>query len=205
MKRKYGVQIGVFGECVCGVVENGIVVVGESKRVDLVLGELVEVVLLTGHDVFGYDLNVLIPIGPCVFVPEADDVAELVDDDAELVAVFSDADRLGAVAAFAYEGATTTGALGEHDVVWVLFWLALDEPDAGVVLPVAHGRTEERGAFVGEQGVDLVGYHCLVPESVLSSGGGSARTNRLLVLFRHRRRLDGNQQQKCCRRRQVGD
>jgi len=38
-----------------------------------------------------------------VFVPEADDVTKFVDDDAELVTVLADRDRLRTVAAFSDE------------------------------------------------------------------------------------------------------
>ncbi len=45
---------------------------------------------LTDHDVFAEDGHPLISIGPGVLVPETDHVAQLVNDDAELVAVLAD-------------------------------------------------------------------------------------------------------------------
>ena len=42
-----------------------------------------------------------VPVGPRVLVPEADHVAQLVDHDAELVAVLADRDGLLAVSATA--------------------------------------------------------------------------------------------------------
>lgn len=51
------------------------------------------------------DLNVSVSVGSGVFVPEADDVSQLVDDDAELVAILADGDGLGPVATPAHERA----------------------------------------------------------------------------------------------------
>ena len=57
----------------------------------------------TGQDVFEDDLDVVVTVWARVLVPEADDVAELVNDDAELVAVLADRDRLRTVAALSHE------------------------------------------------------------------------------------------------------
>ena len=70
-------------------------------------------ILLTNHDVVPNDSDPLVPVGPCVLVPEPDDVAQLVDDDAKLVAVLADGDGLGAVAALANEGAATKEGKGQ--------------------------------------------------------------------------------------------
>lgn len=50
-----------------------------------------------------------VPIGPGVFVPESDHVSQLVDHDAELVAVLADGDRLSPVAATTHETAAPGG------------------------------------------------------------------------------------------------
>ena len=60
----------------------------------------------TWHDVLVEDVDVVAPVGARVFVPEADHVTELVHDDAELVAVLADRDRLRPAAAFAHERTT---------------------------------------------------------------------------------------------------
>lgn len=51
---------------------NGIVVVRKTERVDIVGGELIEIVLLAGHNVSALDDNVIFAVGPCMFVPETD-------------------------------------------------------------------------------------------------------------------------------------
>ena len=50
----------------------------------------------TGHDVVADDVDVVVSVRPRVLVPKADDVAELVDHYAQLVAVLADRDRLRA-------------------------------------------------------------------------------------------------------------
>jgi len=57
----------------------------------------------TGQDVLEDDLDVVVAVRARVLVPEADHVTELVDDDAELVAVLADRDRLRSVAALSHE------------------------------------------------------------------------------------------------------
>lgn len=153
-------------ESVGCIMQDGVVIIGEAERVDLVSCQLVEVVLLAVHNVARNDLHVLVSVGSRMLVPEADDVAELVDDDAELVAVLADADGLRTVASLADEGAATARALGEDDVVAVLFRSTLDELDTGVVFPVTHGRPEEGGAIEREHRVNLVGNHGIVPQAV---------------------------------------
>lgn len=61
---------------------------------------------LTVHNIFSDDVDMLISVWSSVFMPETDNMSQFVDDNAELVAVFSDADCLGAVSSFSYEGAT---------------------------------------------------------------------------------------------------
>lgn len=45
--RKYGVQIGTSRERILRVVHDRIIVVGQSERIHFLLGQFVEVVLLT--------------------------------------------------------------------------------------------------------------------------------------------------------------
>ena len=61
----------------------------------------------TGHNVLADDVDVVVAIGSGMFVPEADDVTQLVDDDAELVAILADGYGLRPVAPFAHEGAAS--------------------------------------------------------------------------------------------------
>ena len=46
-----------LGECVPGVVHDAVIVVSQSEGVDLLRGELVEVVLLPHHHVLSLDLH----------------------------------------------------------------------------------------------------------------------------------------------------
>lgn len=61
---------------------------------------------LTWLDVIPDDGHVVVTVRSRVLVPEADDVAEFVHDDAELVAVLADGDGLGPVSATTHVGAT---------------------------------------------------------------------------------------------------
>ncbi len=61
---------------------------------------------LTDHDVFAEDGDPLVSIGPGVLVPETDHVAQLMNDDAELVAVLADRNGLWTVSAFPHKRAT---------------------------------------------------------------------------------------------------
>ena len=57
----------------------------------------------TWHDVLVEDVHVVAPVRARVFVPESDHVTELVNDDAELVTVLADRDRLRTAAALTDE------------------------------------------------------------------------------------------------------
>lgn len=61
---------------------------------------------LTWLDVIPDDGHMIVTVGPRVLVPEADDVAQFVHHNAELVAVLSDGDGLGPVAAATHIGTT---------------------------------------------------------------------------------------------------
>jgi hypothetical protein len=50
---------------------------------------------LTWHNIFTDDVNVVVPVRTRVLMPEANGVPELVDDDTEFIAIFSDGDCLG--------------------------------------------------------------------------------------------------------------
>lgn len=56
----------------------------------------------TWLDAFVEDIDELVSVWPRVLVPEADDVAKLVDDDPKLVTVFSDRNGLRPIASPAY-------------------------------------------------------------------------------------------------------
>ena len=57
----------------------------------------------TRQDIFKDDLDVIVSVRSRVLVPEAHHVTQFVDDDAELVAVLADRDRLRTVAALSHE------------------------------------------------------------------------------------------------------
>lgn len=69
----------------------------------------------TWLDVVSDDAHVLVAVRACVLVPEADDVPQLMDHDAELVTVLSYGDGLGAAASPPYIGAAPAkGGTGSH-------------------------------------------------------------------------------------------
>lgn len=63
----------------------------------------------TWLDVVPDDADVVVPVGSGVLVPEADDVAQLMHHDAELVAVLPDGDSLGSPTPPAYVRAAPAG------------------------------------------------------------------------------------------------
>lgn len=63
----------------------------------------------TWLDVLTHDGDVAVPVGPRVLVPKADDVAQLMDHDAELVTVLADRDGLRAPATATHVGAAPGG------------------------------------------------------------------------------------------------
>jgi hypothetical protein len=67
------------------IVHNGIVVVRQSKRVDLFISQLVEVILLSGHDVHLLNGDMVLSIRSCMLVPESNHMAQLMDNNAEFV------------------------------------------------------------------------------------------------------------------------
>lgn len=80
---------------------------------------------LTLHNVFRYDLYILIPIGTGVFMPEAHHMAKFVDDDTEFITIFANGYGLRPRAALANERATSArvkakiitanyGIIGDH-------------------------------------------------------------------------------------------
>lgn len=64
---------------------------------------------VTWLDVVSDDHHVFVAVRTRVFVPEADDVAQFVHDDAKLIAVFSYGDGLGASTSPAHIGTTPAG------------------------------------------------------------------------------------------------
>lgn len=63
----------------------------------------------TWLDVVSDDAYMLVSVRTCVFVPEADDVAEFMHHNAELIAVLSDGDGLRAAASPPHVGAAPAG------------------------------------------------------------------------------------------------
>jgi len=78
----------------------------------------------------------LVSVGPCVLVPEADDVTQFVNDDAQLVAVLADRDRLGTVTALADKRATSASMVARDR----LHWRARECTRAGLCLYITSGR-----------------------------------------------------------------
>ena len=56
---------------------------------------------LTRHDVLVDDLHVVVPIGPRMFVPEANYVAKFMDNNAKLITVLAYGDRLASITTLA--------------------------------------------------------------------------------------------------------
>lgn len=63
----------------------------------------------TWLDVLPHDGDMAVPVWPCVLVPEANDVAQLVDHDAKLVTVLANGDGLGAPTSATHVGAAPGG------------------------------------------------------------------------------------------------
>ena len=63
----------------------------------------------TCHDIIPDDEYVVVPVWTGMFVPEADDVSQFVNDNPELVTVLPDGYRLRAVPSLADEGTTPEG------------------------------------------------------------------------------------------------
>lgn len=107
LNREDRVQVGALGEGIPRVVHNRVVVVRQTERIDLVLGQLVKVVLLTLHDVVLLDDHVVFTIWPGMFMPKAHHVTQLVHHDAKLVAILADRNGLRTIASLTNEGATS--------------------------------------------------------------------------------------------------
>lgn len=59
--------------------------------------------------VLAYNRDMAVPVGPRVLVPEANDVAQLMDHDSKLVTVLADGDGLGAPTSATHVGAAPGG------------------------------------------------------------------------------------------------
>ena len=59
--------------------------------------------------VLAYNRDMAVPVGPRVLVPEANDMAQLMDHDAKLVTVLADGDGLGAPTSATHVGAAPGG------------------------------------------------------------------------------------------------
>lgn len=55
----------------------------------------------TGHDIFTDYVNMIVSIRSGMFVPESNDVTQLVDDDTELIAILADGNGLRSITPFA--------------------------------------------------------------------------------------------------------
>lgn len=125
-----------------------------------------------------------------------DRVAQLVDDDAEFLAVAPNRDGLSSTAILAQKGAATKvevpwlvmspigfqGALdspaalnGEVNVVGVHLWIALHKLDARVVLPVAHRLLKQRLVSAAKYGVYLIWNDAVVPCTLLAHGDAPSK------------------------------
>lgn len=70
-------------------------------------------------DVVSDDVYVLVTVWACVFVPEADYVAELMNHDAKLITVLPNGDGLGAAASPPHEGATPAEQQHAHNCMFI--------------------------------------------------------------------------------------
>lgn len=68
-----------------------------------------EVEVCTWLDVLTHDGDMAVPVWPCVLVPEANDVTQLMDHDAKLVTVLADGYGLGAPTTATHIGAAPGG------------------------------------------------------------------------------------------------
>jgi hypothetical protein len=92
----------------------------------------------------------------------------------------------------------------------MLVGISFNKFDASMILPVAHGRSEQRGSFVVEDWINLEWYHSIVPESIEPSSSCSllAQVNGCCLMImmidvrrlRGRRSLAGEQDQNAEKR-----
>lgn len=99
-----------------------------------------------------------------MLVPEADDVTQLVDNNAKLVTVFPDRYSLRPIPPLADEGAAATRTFRKNNVIRV-FVCSFDELDAGVVFPVSHGLLKQGAVIAAKIALYLVGNDSVVPET----------------------------------------
>jgi hypothetical protein len=105
--RQDGLQVRSLGESVLRVVHDGVVVVSLAERIHILFRQLIEVVLLTGHDVDLVDHNVILTIRSRVLVPKAHNMSQLVNHNAKLIAIFANGNRLWTLTSLADKGATS--------------------------------------------------------------------------------------------------
>lgn len=63
--------------------------------------------MFTCHDILGDDLHISVTIRPSMLMPEAHNMAELMNHNSQLVTVLADTDRLWTVSSLPHKRATT--------------------------------------------------------------------------------------------------
>lgn len=91
--------------------------------------------------VLAYNRDMAVPVGPRVLVPEANDVAQLMDHDSKLVTVLADGDGLGAPTSATHVGAAPGGRGQLRGVV----------PSWGSASTQGPGQAAEGGEYAGVQ------------------------------------------------------
>lgn len=99
-----------------------------------------------------------------MLVPETDYVAQLVNNNAKLVAILADGNGLRSVPSFPDEGTAATGTFGKNDVI-LMFGSFLNEFDACVVLPVPHGLFKKCTMITTEVAFDFIWNDSEVPQT----------------------------------------
>lgn len=87
-----------------------VVIVCLAERIDVILGQLVEIIFLTGHNIDFVDNHVVLAIWSCVLVPEADYVTKLVNNNSKFIAILADGNRLRTLATFSHKRTATLKA-----------------------------------------------------------------------------------------------
>jgi len=94
------------------------------------------------HYVLAHYLDMVITVGPCMLMPEANHMPQLVYHNAELVTVLANRNSLRSIATLPNKRTASTRPLCEQNVVGVFARHFLHKLDTREVLPVSHGLFE---------------------------------------------------------------
>lgn len=76
------------------IVHNWVKIIIFSERVHFICCQLIEIVLLTNHNIFSNDYNMVIPIRSCMFMPKTNSMAQFMNNDSKFVTILSNTDGL---------------------------------------------------------------------------------------------------------------